>query len=271
MPTLVLLRHGESEWNAEDRFTGWVDVDLTAEGRDQAAHSGALLRQAGLHAGAMHTSVLRRAEVTGALALQAAGQADVPTSRSWRLNERCYGVLQGQPRSVVRARFGPRQFDLWRRSYDVAPPPLEPGSRWDVSADPAYAGLDVPRTESLSAVAARLLPYWCDFIVPDLQAGRTVLVVAHGNSLRALIAHLDALSPEEVMGLNVPTGMPLRYDLRPDLSPAVRGGAYLDPERARRAASEVAEQGRSLPLGPGAPGHDDDKWSVGLTKAGTET
>ena len=247
MPTLILLRHGESEWNSKNLFTGWVDVDLTAHGEDQARRSGELLREAGLLPTTLHTSVLTRAIRTGTIALEAAGRAWIPVRRHWRLNERCYGDLQGKDRRAIRAQYGEQQFQLWRRSYDVPPPLIEPGSEWDVSADPRYAGPArdlVPRTESLADVVARLLPYWYDAIVPDLRAGRTTLVTAHGNSLRALATHLDQLSRQEVVGLNIPTGMPLLYELDEHMAPTVRGGLYLDPAAAAKAAAEVADQGR---------------------------
>jgi 2,3-bisphosphoglycerate-dependent phosphoglycerate mutase len=246
MRTLLLLRHGESEWNASNRFTGWVDVDLSRAGEEQARRSGRLLLEAGLLPTVLHTSLLTRAIRTGSLALDAAGRAWAPVRRSWRLNERCYGALQGRDRKAVRAEYGDELFQLWRRSVDVPPPPLGPSSEWETSADPRYAGLPedlIPRAESLADVGRRLLPYWSDAIVPDLQAGHTVLVTAHGNSLRALVAHLDRLSPEEVMGLNIPTGMPLRYDLDEQWSPIVRGGTYLEPEAAAEAAVAVAGQG----------------------------
>jgi 2,3-bisphosphoglycerate-dependent phosphoglycerate mutase len=246
MRTLLLLRHGESEWNASNRFTGWVDVDLSRAGEEQARRSGRLLHEAGVPPTVLHTSMLTRAIRTGSLALEAAGRAWVPVRRSWRLNERCYGALQGRDRREVRAEYGDELFRLWRRSFDVPPPPLEEGSPWETSADPRYAGLPrdlMPRAESLAAVAARLLPYWSDAIVPDLQAGHTVLVTAHGNSLRALVAHLDRLSPAEIMSLNIPTGMPLRYDLDEQWAPTVRGGTYLEPEAAAKAAVAVAGQG----------------------------
>ncbi|MDP9416927.1 MAG: phosphoglyceromutase [Actinomycetota bacterium] len=247
MATLVLLRHGESEWNSKNLFAGWVDVDLTPAGKEQARRAGALLRQAGLLPSVLHTSLLTRAIRTGAIAVHAARRAWIPVRLHWRLNERHYGALQGEDRKAVRARYGEEQFLLWRRSYAVPPPPLEPGSEWDVSADPRYAGVPpdlLPRTESLADVAARLLPYWYDAIVPDLRARQTVLVTAHGNSLRALVAHLDRLSHEEVLRLNIPTGMPLCYDLDDDLLPTERGGHYLDPDAAAKAAAEVADQGR---------------------------
>jgi 2,3-bisphosphoglycerate-dependent phosphoglycerate mutase len=247
MPSLILLRHGESAWNSQNRFTGWVDVELTARGEAQARRSGELLRDSGLLPGVVHTSVLTRAVRTGALAVGAAGVAHVPAHHDWRLNERCYGALQGKDRKAVRAEYGERQFQQWRRSYDVAPPPLEPGSEWDVSADPRYAALPpgaVPRTESLADVVARLLPYWYDAIVRSLRAREPVLVVAHSNSLRALVAHLDRLSPAEVLELNIPTGMPLVYELDDAMDPVVRGGTYLEPAAAATAAAEVARQGR---------------------------
>jgi 2,3-bisphosphoglycerate-dependent phosphoglycerate mutase len=245
MPTLVLLRHGESAWNSRNLFTGWVDVDLTARGEEQARHSGRRLRDADVRPDVLHTSVLTRAVRTGTLALDAAERGWIPVRRSWRLNERCYGALQGLDRKAVRERYGDEQFTLWRRSYDGTPPPLPPGD--DVAADPRYAGIPptlLPRTESLADVRARLLPYWYDAIVPDLRAGLTVLVTAHGNSLRALVAHLDRLSPTEILGLNIPTGMPLVYRLDAGLVPTVRGGSYLDPAAAATAAAQVAGQGR---------------------------
>lgn len=247
MRTLLLLRHGESEWNASNRFTGWVDVDLSRAGEAQARRSGRLLREAGLLPTVLHTSLLTRAIRTGALVLEATGRSWVPVRRSWRLNERCYGALQGRDRRAVRAEYGDELFRLWRRSVDVPPPPLEPASEWETSADPRYGDLPrdlIPRTESLADVGRRLLPHWYGAVVPDLNAGHTVLVTAHGNSLRALIAHLDRLSPEEIMELNIPTGMPLRYDLDEQWAPTVRGGTYLEPEAAAEAAAAVAGQGR---------------------------
>jgi 2,3-bisphosphoglycerate-dependent phosphoglycerate mutase len=247
VPTLLLLRHGESEWNARNLFTGWVDVDLTARGEHQARRGGELLRRTGLLPDVVHTSVLTRAVRTGNLVLAAAGRAWVPVSRHWRLNERHYGALQGMDRRAARLRYGDEQFRLWRRSYDQRPPAIEAGSRWDTAADPRYAALPpglLPRSESLLDVAARLLPHWYDVVVPDLRRGATVLVTAHGNSLRALVAHLDRLSATEVLRLDVPTGMPLRYELDADLVPTVRGGEYLEPEAAAAAAAEVAAQGR---------------------------
>jgi 2,3-bisphosphoglycerate-dependent phosphoglycerate mutase len=246
MRTLILLRHGESAWNSKNLFTGWIDVDLTSRGEDQARDSGQSLRTAGLLPQSVHTSVLTRAARTAALAMEAAGSS-APIARHWRLNERHYGTLQGREKSEILREFGEERFRLWRRSYDAAPPPAPEGGTGDVAHDARYADLSrelLPRTESLADVTARLLPYWHDAVVPDLRAGRTVLVVAHSNSLRALAAHLDRLGHEELLNLNIPTGMPLRYDLGEDLVPLVHGGRYLDPDAAAEAAAEVADQGR---------------------------
>jgi len=245
--TLVLLRHGESVWNAENLFTGWVDVPLSDKGRAEAEHGGRLLEQAGLTPDVVHTSLLRRAISTANIALDVCDRHWIPVVRNWRLNERHYGALQGKDKKQTLAEFGEEQFMLWRRSYDTPPPPLADGDEWSQVGDPAYADLPdevVPRTECLKDVVARMLPYWDAGIVPDLRAGRTVLVAAHGNSLRALVAHLDQLSKDEVVALNIPTGQPLRYDLDDDLQPLVRGGEYLDREAAEAAALAVANQGR---------------------------
>ena len=247
MSTLVLLRHGESAWNLSNQFTGWVDVDLTDKGEEQARRGGELLREAGLLPTVVHTSVLTRAVRTANITLDSAGRVWIPVKRHWRLNERHYGALQGKDKKQTMEEFGEEQFMLWRRSYDTPPPPLEPGAEHDVSSDPRYAALArdlVPRTECLADVVDRLLPYWYDQVVPDLRAGETVLVAAHGNSLRALVKHLDGLSEEEVVGLNIPTAQPLRYELDDELRPTVRGGEYLDPDAAAAAAAAVAAQGR---------------------------
>ncbi len=247
MATLVLLRHGESTWNLSNQFTGWVDVDLTDKGEQQAVRGGDLLREAGLLPTVLHTSVLTRAIRTANITLDALGRCWIPVKRHWRLNERHYGALQGKDKKQTLQEFGEEQFILWRRSYDVPPPPLEPGAPGDVSDDPRYTALArdlVPRTECLGDVVDRLLPYWYDQIVPDLRAGETVLVVAHGNSLRALVKHLDGLSKAAVVGLNIPTGQPLRYELDDDLTPTVLGGEYLDADAAAAAAAAVAAQGR---------------------------
>ena len=247
MPTLVLLRHGESSWNKKNLFTGWVDVDLTETGEEQARAGGRLLAEAGLLPTVVHTSLLTRAIRTANLSLEACDRSWLQVRRHWRLNERHYGALQGLDKSATREKYGDEQFMLWRRSYDTPPPPIEPGSEWDVASDERYRMLAqdlVPRTECLADVVDRMLPYWYDAIVPDLRSGETVLVAAHGNSLRALVMHLDGLSKEEVVGLNIPTGQPLKYELDDALQPTVRGGEYLDPQAAEAAAAAVAAQGR---------------------------
>jgi 2,3-bisphosphoglycerate-dependent phosphoglycerate mutase len=247
MSTLILIRHGESEWNAKGLFTGWVDVALSERGRAEAARGGELLAGAGLLPDVVHTSVLNRAIQTANIALDIAGLAWLPVRRSWRLNERHYGALQGKDKAQVRQQYGDEQFTVWRRSYDVPPPPLADDDPLSQAADPRYAQLPdelLPRTECLRDVLARLLPYWHDQLIPDLAAGRTVLVVAHGNSLRALIKHLDDISDADIAELNVPTGMPLVYDLDERFRPATRGGRYLDPEAAELAAEAVRAQGR---------------------------
>ena len=243
---LVLLRHGESTWNAENRFTGWVDVPLSERGVAEAKRGGELLGATGLLPDVVHTSVQRRAISTANLALDVADRHWIPVRRDWRLNERHYGALQGKNKAQIREQFGDEQFMLWRRSYDTPPPPIEDGSEYAQDGDPRYAGLgdDLPRTECLADVVKRMLPYWDQAIVPDLRAGHTVLVAAHGNSLRALIKHLDGMGDDEVVALNVPTGIPLRYDLTEDLRPVTPGGSYLDPQAADSAIKAVAAQGR---------------------------
>ncbi|WP_166134126.1 phosphoglyceromutase [Nocardioides ochotonae] len=244
--TLILLRHGESEWNAKNLFTGWVDVALTDKGRGEAERGGVLMREAGLLPDIVHTSLQRRAITTAAIALDACDRHWIPVKRSWRLNERHYGALQGKDKKQVKEQYGEEQFMLWRRSFDTPPPPLDDADEFSQVGDPRYAdlGAEMPRTECLKDVIARFLPYWESEVVPDLRAGRTVLIAAHGNSLRALVKHLDQISDEDIAGLNIPTGMPLRYELDDDLRPTVRGGVYLDPEAAAEAAAAVANQGR---------------------------
>jgi 2,3-bisphosphoglycerate-dependent phosphoglycerate mutase len=245
--TLVLLRHGESEWNAKNLFTGWVDVDLNEKGEREARRGGELLKEHGLLPDVVHTSVLRRAIRTSELALHAADRHWIAVRRSWRLNERHYGALQGKNKKQTLEEYGEEQFMLWRRSYDTPPPPIDPKDEWSQVGDPRYATLPpelAPLTECLSDVLERALPYWYDAIVPDLLAGRTVLVAAHGNSLRALVKHLDRVSDEAIAKLNIPTGIPLRYDLDAELRPVNTGGTYLDPEAAKAAAAAVANQGR---------------------------
>jgi 2,3-bisphosphoglycerate-dependent phosphoglycerate mutase len=244
--TLVLLRHGESDWNAKNLFTGWVDVALSERGRVEAETGGQLLTEAGLLPDVVYTSVLRRAITTANLALDVADRHWIPVKRSWRLNERHYGALQGKNKKQTLEQFGEEQFMLWRRSYDVPPPPIEDHDEYSQAGDPRYADLGplMPRTECLKDVVARMLPYWEAEIVPELRAGRTVLVAAHGNSLRALVKHLDEIGDAEIAGLNIPTGIPLLYRLEEDLTPTVPGGTYLDPEAAATAAAAVANQGR---------------------------
>ncbi|GAA4719014.1 phosphoglyceromutase [Isoptericola chiayiensis] len=243
--TLVLLRHGESEWNAKNLFTGWVDVPLSEKGTEEAKRGGALLTEAGVSPDVLHTSLLRRAITTANLALDAADLHWIPVKRSWRLNERHYGDLQGKDKKQVRDQYGEEQFMLWRRSYDVPPPEIELGSEYSQDADPRYAGEPIPRSEALKQVLDRALPYWESEIVPDLKAGRTVLVAAHGNSLRALVKHLDGVDDETIAGLNIPTGIPLVYELDEEtLKPTNPGGTYLDPEAAKDAIAAVANQGK---------------------------
>lgn len=244
--TLVLLRHGESEWNAKNLFTGWVDVALTEKGRGEAVRGGELLREAGVLPDVVHTSLQRRAINTAALALDAADRHWIPVRRSWRLNERHYGALQGKDKKQTLEQYGEEQFMLWRRSFDVPPPAIDPDDEFSQSGDPRYADLgdEAPRTECLKDVIARLLPYWESDVVADLRSGKTVLVAAHGNSLRAIVKHLDGISDDDIAGLNIPTGMPLVYRLDEDLRPTVPGGEYLDPEAAAAAAAAVANQGR---------------------------
>jgi 2,3-bisphosphoglycerate-dependent phosphoglycerate mutase len=244
--TLVLLRHGESEWNAKNLFTGWVDVDQTEKGRAEAVDGGRQLVDAGILPDVVHTSLQRRAITTAHLALDAADRHWIPVRRSWRLNERHYGALQGKDKKQTLEQYGEEQFMTWRRSFDVPPPPLDDDDEWSQAGDPRYADLgdDLPRTECLKDVIARMLPHWESAVVPDLQAGHTVLVAAHGNSLRAIVKHLDGIGDDEIAGLNIPTGMPLVYELDDAMTPTVAGGTYLDPEAAEAAAAAVANQGR---------------------------
>jgi 2,3-bisphosphoglycerate-dependent phosphoglycerate mutase len=242
--TLILLRHGESEWNAENLFTGWVDVALSAKGQAEARRGGELLRETGLLPDIVHTSVLRRAIATANIALDVADRHWIPVKRDWRLNERHYGALQGKNKKQTLEEFGEEQFMLWRRSYDTPPPPIEPDAEFSQEGDPRYAGTEIPRTECLKDVVARMLPYWESAVIPDLRAGKTVLLAAHGNSLRALVKYLDRISDDAIAGLNIPTGIPLRYDLNEQLEPLNPGGTYLDPEEAEKAAAAVANQGR---------------------------
>ncbi len=229
---LVLLRHGQSEWNARNLFTGWANPDLTEAGEREAAGAGQVLGAHGLPPGLVHTSLQRRAIRSAELALAACDRDWVPVRRSWRLNGRHYGALQGQDKAQVRREYGEDQVLLWRRSYAVPPPPPAADGADPPCADPRYAALPPdarPNAESLRDVTARLLPYWYDAIVPDLRTGACVLVVSHGNTLRALIKHLDAVGDDEIAALNIPNGVPLHYHLGPDMRPLARGGRYLRP------------------------------------------
>lgn len=246
MANLVLLRHGESDWNRKNLFTGWVDVDLTEKGEAEATRGGDLLVEHALLPDVVHTSLLRRATRTAQMSLNAADRHWIPVRRSWRLNERHYGALQGKGKAQVREEFGEEQFMRWRRSYDIPPPPLADDSEFSQVHDPRYADLleIVPRTECLSDVVGRMMPYWYDAIVTDLRHRDVVLVVAHGNSLRAMIKHLDGLSDDDVVGLNVPTGIPLHYVLDDVTLRPTGPGTYLDPDAAAAAIQAVANQGK---------------------------
>ena len=246
--TLILLRHGESEWNAKNLFTGWVDVDLNEKGLAEAKRGGELLKEAGILPDVVHTSLLKRAIKTSQIALEAADRLWIPVVRNWRLNERHYGALQGKNKKETLEQYGDEQFMLWRRSYDTPPPAIDPNSEWAQTHDVRYSALPpeaVPATECLKDVVTRLIPYWEDVIVAEgLLAGKTVLVTAHGNSLRALVKHLDDISDADIAELNIPTGIPLVYRLDENLKPIIKGGEYLDPAAAAQAAAAVASQGK---------------------------
>ncbi|WP_430297114.1 phosphoglyceromutase [Sinomonas sp. B1-1] len=244
--TLILLRHGHSEWNAKNLFTGWVDVDLNDQGREEARRGGELLVEKGYLPDILHTSRLKRAINTANIALDAADRGWIDVKRSWRLNERHYGALQGKDKAQTLAEFGEEQFMVWRRSYDTPPPALADDSEFSQVGDPRYADLgdEMPRTECLKDVLTRLMPYWESEIKPDLTAGKKVLVTAHGNSLRALVKHLDGISDDDIAGLNIPTGIPLVYELDENFEPITRGGTYLDPAAAAASIEAVKNQGR---------------------------
>ncbi len=230
MATLVLLRHGQSTWNLANRFTGWYDCDLSEQGETEARGAGVRLAAAGVAVGVVHTSVQTRAIRTAHLALEEMGRLWVPVHRHWRLNERHYGGLTGLDKAETKQRYGEEQFLLWRRSYATPPPPIDPDSPWNPARDPRYAELApelIPATECLADVVARMLPYWYDAIVADLRAGRVVLVAAHGNSLRGLVKHLDGVRDADIPNLEIPTGVPIVYQLDDDLRPARPGGEWL--------------------------------------------
>lgn len=243
--TLILLRHGNSIWNQQNLFTGWVDVRLSDQGVAEAKRAGELLAESGLKPDILFTSVLTRAIQTANLALEVSDRLWIDVKRSWRLNERHYGALQGLDKAETLEKYGPEQFQLWRRSFDVPPPPLDDDSEWSQAHDPRYAGLgdDLPRTECLKDVIERMLPYWESDIQGELAAGKTVLVTAHGNSLRALVKHLDNISDDDIAELNIPTGIPLVYKLDENFVP-LGPGEYLDPDAAAAGAAAVAAQGR---------------------------
>jgi 2,3-bisphosphoglycerate-dependent phosphoglycerate mutase len=249
--TLVLLRHGQSSWNLENRFTGWYDCDLSAQGEQEARASGRQLRDEGVAVDVAHTSVLLRAIRTLHLALEELGRTWIPEHRHWRLNERHYGNLTGLDKAETKEKYGESQFLAWRRSYDIPPPPIDAANPWNPNGDDQYRALApdvVPSTECLKDVVARMLPYWYDAIVPDLRADRVTLVAAHGNSLRALIKHLDGIGDEEIPGLEIPTGVPIVYELDEQLRPVQPGGRWLgDPEAIRAAAEAVRRQGDHMP------------------------
>jgi 2,3-bisphosphoglycerate-dependent phosphoglycerate mutase len=243
MHKLVLLRHGESDWNRENRFTGWTDVDLSQKGVEEARAAGRLLRSGGYAFDLAFTSVLKRAIRTLWLALDELDRVWVPEVKDWRLNERHYGALQGLNKSEMAAKFGEQQVLAWRRSYDTPPPALEPDDPRSEARDPRYAGIAVPRTECLKDTVARVVPYWEQAIAPQVRAGKRVLVAAHGNSLRALVKHLDAVSDIDIIGLNIPTGVPLVYELDDQLKP--RRHYYLgDAEEVAKRIAAVSAQGK---------------------------
>ena len=246
MRKLILLRHGESEWNAKNLFTGWVDVRLSQKGEAEAKRGGELLKERGLLPDVVHTSLLRRAIATSQIALDAAERAWIPVHRSWRLNERHYGALQGKDKAQTLAQYGEEQFQLWRRSFDVPPPAIDDNDEFSQAGDPRYAdlGSQMPKTECLKDVVDRLIPYLVGEITADLNAGKTTLVVAHGNSIRAIVKHIDCISDTDIAGVNIPTGIPLFYEFDDAFEPIKKGGEYLDPEAAKDAIAAVANQGK---------------------------
>ena len=244
---LILLRHGESEWNAKNLFTGWVDVALSDKGRAEATRGGQLLKEANLLPDVLHTSLLTRAINTADIALASAGVVGIPIKRSWRLNERHYGALQGKDKAATLKEYGAEQFQLWRRSFDVPPPPIADDDQYSQKNDPKYANLDgpLPKTECLKDVVARVIPYLNDEIKSDLVSGQVVLITAHGNSIRAIVKYLDDISDTDIAGVNIPTGIPLVYELNESFKPITKGGRYLDPEAAKASIEAVANQGKA--------------------------
>ncbi|HJF18038.1 phosphoglyceromutase [Aeriscardovia aeriphila] len=242
--TLILLRHGQSAWNKSNQFTGWVDVPLTEQGIEEAKHGGDLMKEKNVLPDVVFTSLLRRSISTAFYALDHADRLWIPVKRSWRLNERHYGALQGKNKSEIRQEYGDKQFMIWRRSYATPPPEIAVDDEFSQSNDPRYAGEPVPRTEALANVVTRVEPYFENEIKPELKAGKTVLIAAHGNSLRAIVKMLDGLSDEEIAKVNIPTAMPLVYKLDENFKPIVPRGEYLDPEAAAAGAAAVANQGK---------------------------
>jgi len=243
---LILLRHGESEWNAKNLFTGWVDVELSEKGLLEAARGGQLLKEAGLLPDVLHTSLLKRAINTADIALTNCGRTGIPTKRSWRLNERHYGALQGKDKAATLKEYGEEQFQLWRRSFDVPPPAIADDDQYSQKNEEKYANLgeQLPKTECLKDVVARVVPYLTGEITDDLKSGKTVLITAHGNSIRAIVKYLDQISDADIAAVNIPTGIPLLYELNEKFEPITKGGRYLDPEAAKAAIAAVANQGK---------------------------
>ncbi|CAB4675813.1 MAG: phosphoglyceromutase [Actinobacteria bacterium] len=243
---LILLRHGESEWNAKNLFTGWVDVALSAKGREEAKRGGLLLKERNLLPDIVHTSLLRRAINTASFALDNCERHWIPVKRSWRLNERHYGALQGKDKAATLKEYGEEQFQLWRRSFDVPPPAIADNDQYSQSNDPRYAdlGSNLPKSECLKDVVDRMIPYLVGEIFDDMRSGKTVLVTAHGNSIRAIVKHLDGISDSDIAGVNIPTGIPLLYEFNADFKPIKKGGEYLDPIAAQAAIAAVANQGK---------------------------
>jgi 2,3-bisphosphoglycerate-dependent phosphoglycerate mutase len=244
---LILLRHGESQWNAKNLFTGWVDVELSTKGIEEAKRGGLLLKESNLLPDIVHTSLLRRAINTASLALDNCDRHWIPVQRSWRLNERHYGALQGKDKAATLKEYGEEQFQLWRRSFDVPPPAIDDNDQYSQSNDPRYANLgkDLPKSECLKDVVIRMIPYFTNEITNDLRSGKTVLVTAHGNSIRAIVKHIDGISDADIAGVNIPTGIPLLYEFDKDFKPVKKGGEYLDPAAAQAAITAVANQGKS--------------------------
>jgi 2,3-bisphosphoglycerate-dependent phosphoglycerate mutase len=243
---LILLRHGESEWNAKNLFTGWVDVELSEKGLVEAARGGQLLKEANLLPDVLHTSLLKRAINTADIALKNCGRSGIPTKRSWRLNERHYGALQGKDKAATLKEYGEEQFQLWRRSFDVPPPAIADDDQYSQKNEEKYANLgeQLPKTECLKDVVARVVPYLTGEVMDDLKSGKTVLITAHGNSIRAIVKFLDQISDADIAAVNIPTGIPLLYELNEKFEPITKGGRYLDPEAAKAAIAAVANQGK---------------------------